>query len=194
MTAQLFSVWQGTRAALLSISFAILLGSVTTTDLIKMLTNIRLNTDPARNILCYRWFPTLWNLSVSHYPQRIKSVFWQDVLSNILWWLLVVLIFLSFNSLWCKSYMTFSLIYPGLIPGSLVFSYAGRLLALLLRAVTKLMLSRHLKSFCYCKLYWRWVSANRAFQLILMEFLAENVLNLLVLRYLSLVDVVQHPS
>jgi len=61
--------------------------------------------------------------------------------------------------------MTFSLIYPELIPESLVFSYAGCLLALLLRTFTKLMLSRHLKSFCYCKVYQRWVSASRAFQL-----------------------------
>lgn len=154
-------------------SFAIQRGSVTATDLIKILTSIRLNTDPTRNIFCCRWFPTFWNLSVSHYPQRIKSFFWQDVLSNILWWLVVVLIFLSFNSLWCKSYMTFSLIYPGLIPASLVFSYTGRLLAPLLRAFIKLMLSRHLKSFCYCKLYWRWISASSLFQLTLMEFLAE---------------------
>lgn len=100
---------------------------------------------------------------------------------------------ISFNTLGCKSYMTFSLIYPGLIPGLLVFSHAGHLLALLLRAFTKLMFSRHLKSFCYCKLYWRLVSAIKAFQLILVEFLAENFLNLF-LRYLSLVDIVQHPS
>lgn len=159
-----------------------------------MLTSIRLNTDPTRNIFCCRWFPTFWKLSVSHYPQRIKWGFWQDVLSNILWRLVVVLVFLPFNSLWCKSYMTFSLIYPGLIPGWLVFCYTGCLLALLSRAFTKLMLSRHLRSFCYCKLYCRWVSASRAFKLILMEFLAQNFLNLLVLRYLSLVGVVQHPS